>query len=440
MRIPSRGIASVVVVTVTILAVGGVDAWVADATSHGAEELSANTLRSVELAHDMRWQLSRLEPSPTPGLAEEWSRRQALQWLERDVASYEPLARFEGERPEWLTLAGRAHEMEDEMARGDHLGLARNATSAAESVDRLIAINRTEAGAIGHQMLVLGRRQVLVDALGGALVLLVVVQVAGSRLRAMARERQAATRSAEILESKNRELEAFAARAAHDLRSPLVPIHGLASLIVRAGRDEADARIAGRIVGAAARMSAMIEAMLAFSRSGRLPRGRSEVRAAVSDVLEELAPSGLGAELHLALVDASVDCAPEVLGQILRNVIGNALKYRAPERRCRLDIVVRTRPGWVEIDVADNGMGMDGGAARRAFEPFFRASSDGTGHGLGLAIVDSYVRAMRGSVELSSELGVGTRVRLRLPANKGPEPGSMHRDEARQARAGSACD
>ena len=394
-------------------------------TSRGAEELSANTLRSVELAHDMRWQLSRLEPSSSPGLAEDESRRQALEWLERDVASYEPLAKFEGERPEWLTLAGRAHEMEDEIARGDQLGLARNATSAAESVDRLIAINRTEAGAIGHQLQVLGRRQVLVDALGGALVLLVVVQVAGSRLRALARERQAATRSAEILESKNRELEAFAARAAHDLRSPLVPIHGLASLIVRAGRDEADAQIAGRIVGAASRMSAMIEAMLAFSRSGQLPQGRSEVRAAVSDVLEELGPASQGAELHLALVEASVHCAPEVLGQILRNVIGNALKYRAPERRCRLDIAVRTRPGWVEIDVTDNGMGMDGVAARRAFEPFFRASSDGAGHGLGLAIVDSYVRALRGSVELSSELGVGTRVRLRLPANKGPEPGSV---------------
>lgn len=65
MRVPRRGITSVVVVTATILVVGGVDAWVADATARGAEELSANALRSVELAHDMRWQLSRLAPSST---------------------------------------------------------------------------------------------------------------------------------------------------------------------------------------------------------------------------------------------------------------------------------------------------------------------------------------------------------------------------------------
>jgi signal transduction histidine kinase len=411
-RFPRWGIASVAVVIATVLVVGGVDAWVSDATSRGAEGLSASALRSVELAHDMRWQLSRLEPAST-GRAEQPA--QALEWLARDIESYEPLATFEGERPEWLTLAGLAHRMGEAMARGDHLAVARDATSAAESVDRLIAINRTEAGAIGHRMLVLGRRQVLVDALGGALVLLVVVQVAASRLRAMARERQAAARTVEILESKNRELEAFAARAAHDLRTPLVPIHGLASLIVRSGRDEADARLAGRIVGAASRMSAIIEAMLVFSRSGRLPRGRSEVRAVVSEVLEELVPTSEGAELHVAPVEAMVDCPPEVLGQILRNVIGNALKYRAPQRRCRLDIAIRKQPAWVTIDIVDNGTGMDPGAARRAFEPFFRATSDGTGHGLGLAIVDSYVRALHGSVELASEVGVGTRVSILLP-------------------------
>ena len=126
------------------------------------------------------------------------------------------------------------------------------------------------------------------DVLAGGLVLLVVIQVAAARLRAMARERLAAARSLELVESKNRALEAFAARAAHDLRSPLVPIHSLASLIVRAGRDEADVRLASRIVGSASRMSAVIDAMLAFSRSGLLPRGRTEVRSAVTEALEDL--------------------------------------------------------------------------------------------------------------------------------------------------------
>jgi len=68
---------------------------------------------------------------------------------------------------------------------------------------------------------------------------------------------------------------------------------------------------------------------------------------------------------------------------------------------------------------------MDAGAVRRAFEPFFRATSDGTGHGLGLAIVDSYVRALHGSVELASEVGVGTRVSIVLPRSVAAPSGSV---------------
>lgn len=253
------------------------------------------------------------------------------------------------------------------------------------------------------------------DVLAGGLVLLVVIQVATARLRAMGREQMAAAQSLELVESKNRALEAFAARAAHDLRSPLVPIHSLASLIVHAGRDDADVRLASPIVGSASRMSAVIDAMLAFSRSGLLPRGRTEVRSAVSEALEELGTATIGAKVVLRIQDATVACAPEVVGQILRNTIGNALKYRAPERACRLEVSTRLGSSWVTLEVVDNGPGMDEGAVRRAFEPFFGGTTEGAGYGLGLAIVDSYVRALGGSVQARSEPGVGTRVSIRLP-------------------------
>ena len=427
MRSPRRGIASIAVVAATVLVVAGVDAWVASATSRGAEALSANALRSVELADDMRWQLSRLVP---PAKVEEGTRRRALESFTRDVTTYEPLATFEGERPEWLGLAGLARDLSADLAHEDRPALERDTRAAVESVNRLIALNRSEAEAIGHRLLVLGRRQVLVDALAGALVVLVVAQVAASRLRALAREHRAVAQSLALVESKNRDLEAFAARAAHDLRTPLVPIHGLASLIVRAHRDESDVRLAGRIVGAASRMSAVIEAMLAFSRSGRLPRGRCEICAAVNEALEELSSAVDGAELRLSVTQAEVACAPEVLGQILRNVIGNALKYRATDRSCTVEVGTRVDPRWVTLEVSDNGIGMEARAARRAFEPFFRASADGNGHGLGLAIVDSYLRALGGSVQLSSELGVGTRVSLRLPRNP---PAAMVHDAGAEA-------
>ena len=421
-RRPRRGIGSVAVVAAVVVLVAVVDGWVASATDRGTEALSANALRSVELADDMRWQLSRLVPPTGTGTADDATERQALEWLGRDVRAYEPLATFEDERPEWLTLSALSEDLSVDLARRDQPALRRDANNALESVNRLITINRSEAEAIGARLKDLSRRQILVDALAGGLVLLVVMQVAAARLRAMARERLAAARSLELVESKNQALEAFAARAAHDLRAPLVPIHTLASLIVRAGRDENDVRLASRIVGSAAHMSAVIEAMLAFSRSGRLPRGRSEVRKAVTEALEELGAAASGAEVTLHVEETVVACAPEVLGQILRNVLGNALKYRAPDRPCRLEISTRVEPGSVTLDVADNGQGMEASAARRALEPFFRGTSDGTGHGLGLAIVDSYLRALGGSVFLRSEPGLGTRVTLRLPRGAaGPE-------------------
>jgi signal transduction histidine kinase len=414
-RRPRRGIASVAVVAGVLVLVAVVDAWVASATARGTEALSANALRSVELADDMRWQLSRLVPPRGAGTPDEPSERQALEWLARDVSAYEPLATFEGERPEWLTLSGLTNDLGVSLERKDPAALRRDASEALESVNRLIGLNRIEAEAIGGRLHELGRRQILVDMLAGGLVLLVVIQVAAARLRAMAREQMAAARSLELVESKNLALESFAARAAHDLRSPLVPIHSLASLIVRAGRDEADVRLASRIVGSASRMSAVIDAMLAFSRSGLLPRGRAEVRGAVTEALEDLGTAAAGAEVVLHLQESTVACAPEVLGQILRNVMGNALKYRAPGRPCRLEVSNRVEPIDVTVVVADNGQGMEPAAARRAFEPFFRGTTEGVGHGLGLAIVDSYVRALGGSVDLSSELGVGTRVSIRLP-------------------------
>jgi signal transduction histidine kinase len=414
-RRPRQGIASVAVVAGVLVLVAVVDGWVASATTRGTEALSVNALRSVELADDMRWQLSRLVPPRGTGNPDEPTERQALEWLARDVRAYEPLATFEGERPEWLTLSGLADDLGVSLQREDRPAMRRDASNALESVNRLIGLNRIEAEAIGGRLHELGRRQILVDTLAGGLVLLVIIQVVAARLRAMAREQVATARSLELVESKNRALEAFAARAAHDLRSPLVPIHSLASLIVRAGRDEGDVRLASRIVGSASRMSAVIDAMLAFSRSGLLPRGRTEVRVAVTEALEDLGVAAGGAEVVLQLQESTVACAPEVLGQILRNVMGNALKYRAPGRACRLEVSTRVEASAVTVDVVDNGQGMEPAAAHRAFEPFFRGTAEGTGHGLGLAIVDSYVRALGGSVQLSSELGVGTQVSIRLP-------------------------
>jgi len=161
--------------------------------------------------------------------------------------------------------------------------------------------------------------------------------------------------------------------------------------------------------------------MLAFSRSGQPPSGDCVAASVLADVLDELRPEADGCELRAELPEVRVGCPAEIFGQIVRNLVGNALKYRTSERPCRVEITGALGLQTLTLAVEDNGIGMDRRAVRRAVEPFFRASSDRPGHGLGLAIVDRYVRALGGSIALTSRPGVGTRVEVRLPrAATGP--------------------
>src|SRR5262249_16243480 len=182
------------------------------------------------------------------------------------------------------------------------------------------------------------------------------------------------------------------------------------------------------------RMAGLIDGLLALSIAGQVPPGRGEVGAVVREVLDDLGAELRDAEVTLAIDDCATTCAPGVLAQLVRNVVGNAIKYRGTGRP--LHVAIDAGPGpragvpadctarrsadarLIEIVVADNGVGMTREAAARAFDPFYRASSTNgiPGHGLGLAIVKRTVDAMGGDCHLSSAPNEGTRVTLHLPA------------------------
>jgi len=393
-----------------------VDIWAAVVASRAAQALSANALRSVELADEMRWQLARLTPGPG-GLPDlEPSTAEALRRLGRDVRAYEQLASSDAERTEWSRLTALTHELADAWSRGDAEAALRTAGSASESAERLIALNHAEADAVGSRLVRLQWFQVSANALAGALVLVAFAELARARLRSLERQRAVAARTLATLENKNQELEAFSGRVAHDLRSPLMPVEVLAALLARGGQGEGDVRrIAGKIVASTSRMSDLIEAMLAFSRSGRPPAGECAAASVLADVLDELRRDAEGSEIRVELPETRLGCAPEVFAQIVRNLVGNALKYRSAERPCRVEITGTLGLQTLTLAVEDNGIGMDAMGVRRAFEPFFRASSEQPGHGLGLAIVDRYVRSLGGSIALTSRLGIGSRIEVRLP-------------------------
>jgi signal transduction histidine kinase len=237
-------------------------------------------------------------------------------------------------------------------------------------------------------------------------------------LRALARQRQLVLQHIQLLAEKNVELEAFAGRAAHDLRGPMNPIRGYSELILETpGLPDKVAGMAQRIGKAVDRMARVVEDMLALSVSGRPGEGRSSPSLVVSHLTEEMEAELQGVELVTASSGGQVACSEGVLSQILRNLLGNALKFRAPSRAPRITIATQDVGSMVEIVVEDNGIGMEPENARRAFEPFYRGlvDRDLPGHGLGLAIVERSVRALGGSCALSSIPDRSTRVVVRLP-------------------------
>jgi len=127
-----------------------------------------------------------------------------------------------------------------------------------------------------------------------------------------------------------------------------------------------------------------------------------------------------------AQLDSFVDeSTPEVgapahaLTRALLNLLVNAAEAMPegrPQSACRVLVRIRSAEGAAVIEVTDNGSGMTDEVRRRAFDVFYTTKTRGLGTGLGLPLVRRVVERAGGSVEVESRVGLGTTVRLRLPA------------------------
>lgn len=391
---------------VALLALGMVaaDLEIAHTTASATDQLLGNSLRSIELAADLRYEASRLATSGAD--AAEVARIAAA--IRRDARDYEPLATEAGERAEFDHAAQLLSELRDHR---DPSLIA----PIEDSMARLVAMNELGAQRSAARIAAADDHEIAVDSIAAAITLASLGAIAFVLARSLRRQRELTREHLALLTERHRELEAFAARASHDLKGPLSPLGGYADLLTL--EESARARMLGeRIRKASDRMTQLVDDLLALSVAGRPAPGTVAVAPAVREITQELRAELGDVDLVVDVADATAACSASVLGQILRNLLSNAGKYRAPERRLAVHVTGRRTGEGIELVVRDNGRGMTAEAAARALEPFYRASSEVPGHGLGLSIVQRAIDAVGGSIALASTPGEGTTVTLRFPA------------------------
>lgn len=228
------------------------------------------------------------------------------------------------------------------------------------------------------------------------------------------------------LEASFGQIQQFSADVSHELRTPLTILIGELELALRSRkRPEEYEAVLSSALEEVLRLHRIVETLFELARAerGQLSLERQPVVLAqlVGDIVDDVEP--LARERGIVL-DWHAESEGRVLGDVLRlrqavlNVVDNALKYTPAGGGVRLS--VRSASGEVIVEVADTGVGIAPEDIPHVFERFYRAEksrvrSSTDGAGLGLAIVRWIVEAHGGRVELESQLGGGTRVRLRFP-------------------------
>ena len=229
-------------------------------------------------------------------------------------------------------------------------------------------------------------------------------------------------------ESANRAKSDFLANMSHEIRTPLNAVLGYAQLL----REDqelpggAKARV-DSIYNAGARLLRLINDVLDLAKieAGalqlnveRIDLGR-EIEESVRLLHERARSAGLALDLQLELprpLHVLMDRGK--LGQVLLNLLGNALKFTAQggvQVHASLD-----DPGQLDLRIQDSGAGMDEAELAQLFSPFVQGQAGHLrgGTGLGLSLSRSLVRAMGGELSLSSQPGQGTCARIVLPLQR----------------------
>lgn len=234
------------------------------------------------------------------------------------------------------------------------------------------------------------------------------------------------TRFKELDQVKNE----FIATASHDLKNPITSIAGFSTLLAVAGPlNEQQQDFVSRIQGAAQNMTELVQNMMELAQMD-LEATQKHEPVEMGKLLEEMAHEFTAqAKVKEQTLDftplsstTNINGDPLQLRQLLRNLIGNAIKYTP--KGGAVGILTEANDGHLKIDIQDNGYGIPAADLPFIFNRFYRvrneAVKDIEGNGLGLAIVKSAIEQHGGQISVESEPGKGTCFTINLPVASVP--------------------
>lgn len=250
--------------------------------------------------------------------------------------------------------------------------------------------------------------------------------VTGDERDEVDRLRGTINRMAEGLEETEKMKNEFISSVSHELRTPLTSIRGWVETL-RTLDDPSDENYRKGleiINNETARLYNMVEELLDFSR---LQNGRLKMTCRPLDLVAELTDAVLFCEARiqregLVLVYNEpeemipVYADPDRLRQVFINIMDNAIKYSAPGGRITVKLWAGEYKAFVEI--LDQGRGIPPEDLENVKTKFYKGSNSVRGSGIGLALVDSIMTALDGTMDIKSTLGRGTVVTLGLPLYK----------------------